>query len=283
MRPVSSSAWIRGGFARDFSERIAPAAEAAIWWRELPLWLFDDVGHLRRILTSRQLDAIVEAEVERSARRRLVRCGGRRWTSVTMAAAKNNGEQHNSSNVTVPFDDPTVLQRLRAGDAGAFDLVYNTYASALVRFVYSYVLSTAVAQDVVADTFAHLWDRREQVELKYGLKAYLFAAARFRARMALRSAGRVDRFLSRLAAEPEDEGADTTSLDVALDAPRLDAALRRALQALPVDRRRLVALRWYEGLTVPEIAHVLGLSVGAVEQRLLRTLRALRQILDARP
>jgi RNA polymerase sigma factor (sigma-70 family) len=68
-----------------------------------------------------------------------------------------------------------------------------------------------------------------------------------------------------------------------MDAVTLDAALRRAIETLPPDRRRLVALRWYEELTVPQIAHILGLTVGAVEQRLLRTLTALRKLLDPTP
>jgi RNA polymerase sigma-70 factor (ECF subfamily) len=196
-----------------------------------------------------------------------------------MSAAKNNGEQQNISNV---LDDATLLERLRAGDDAAFDVVYSTYASGLVRFAYSYVGSTAAAQDVVAETFAHLWDRHTTIDPQYGLKAYLFAAVHHRARMSLRSAGRADRFLSRFAAEPADDTPDVASLDAAIDAPQLDAALRRAIQTLPAERRRLVSLRWYEGLSVPQIAHVLGLTVGAVEQRLLRTLRTLRQVMDAR-
>jgi hypothetical protein len=55
------------------------------------------------------------------------------------------------------LDDPTLLECLRAGEESAFEIVYDACAASLLRFAYSYVRSTTVAQDVVADTFAHLY------------------------------------------------------------------------------------------------------------------------------
>jgi RNA polymerase sigma factor (sigma-70 family) len=47
--------------------------------------------------------------------------------------------------------------------------------------------------------------------------------------------------------------------------------------------RELLVLRYLEGLSNPEIAHVLGISVGAVMTRHTRALQRLRALFDAEP
>jgi RNA polymerase sigma factor (TIGR02999 family) len=51
--------------------------------------------------------------------------------------------------------------------------------------------------------------------------------------------------------------------DVAIDA--LEAALQR-LEALDERQARIVELRWFAGMTVPEVAHVLNVSQSTVEK-----------------
>jgi RNA polymerase sigma-70 factor (ECF subfamily) len=49
------------------------------------------------------------------------------------------------------------------------------------------------------------------------------------------------------------------------------------LQALPAEQRAALVLQSMEGLNNSEIAQVMGVSEGAVEQRLVRARAALRQ------
>lgn len=188
-----------------------------------------------------------------------------------------------NSEAAARLEHPALLDALHAGDEEAYNTIYLAYAAMLLRFAYSYVGSHAVAEDVVADTFVHLWERRAEIAPRFGLKAYLFAAVHNRARKVLRTDQRFARMVDRVQQDTSDDSADLPDIESSIDASVLNVTLRNAVAQLPEDRRRLIALRWYEGLTVPQIAHVLGLSVGAVEQRLLRTLNTLRKVLDSRP
>lgn len=58
------------------------------------------------------------------------------------------------------------------------------------------------------------------------------------------------------------------------------AALRAALEGLPVDVRAVLALQYAQGKTVSEIAATLGVSVGATKSRLFRARDALRKALE---
>lgn len=57
-------------------------------------------------------------------------------------------------------------------------------------------------------------------------------------------------------------------------------AIREALATLSEDHRVVVALRFYRGLTVPEIAAVIGAREGTVKSRLHHALRRLHARLD---
>ena len=57
-------------------------------------------------------------------------------------------------------------------------------------------------------------------------------------------------------------------------------ALRRAIAGLSPDHRQVVALRYFAGLTVPEVARTLGIREGTVKSRLHRALALLREQLD---
>ena len=55
--------------------------------------------------------------------------------------------------------------------------------------------------------------------------------------------------------------------------------IRRCLQTLPFEQRQAVVLRYYAGLTGPEIAGTLGWREGTVRSRLHRALARLRPLL----
>ncbi|WUN35889.1 SigE family RNA polymerase sigma factor [Kitasatospora sp. NBC_00315] len=62
----------------------------------------------------------------------------------------------------------------------------------------------------------------------------------------------------------------------AMGGTELRAVLWQALAKLPENQRTMLVLRYYEGKTDPEIADVLGISVGTVKSSIWRALRRLR-------
>jgi len=54
--------------------------------------------------------------------------------------------------------------------------------------------------------------------------------------------------------------------------------LRRCIEALPEKHRQIILLRFFEDASLPDIANVLGCSVGTVKSRLHHALDKLRQM-----
>jgi RNA polymerase sigma-70 factor (ECF subfamily) len=170
-------------------------------------------------------------------------------------------------------EDQELLERVRAGDRGAFDTIFRTYYAPLVRLAERLLRERAVAEEVVQDVMLELWRRRETFSLEDSLRVYLYRAARNRALNHLRHL-KVERrgephVIARASAAPR--------ADADLAEEELRSAVTRALDALPVPTREVFDMSRVGGLRYNEIAEALGISVKTVEARMGRALRALRE------
>jgi len=187
-----------------------------------------------------------------------------------------------------PLDAPTSVARddallaaIRRGDAAAFRQFYDAYAPALLRFATHVVASASDAEDVVHDVFLWCWTHRAELDIRGDVRIYLFAAVRRRALHTLRHERVVrakgDQFGAEVAGVAAAPG---TAADTALDADAMRAVIERALMQLSETQRRILLLRWREGLGYRDIAHILGTSTDAAKQQVSRLQRALRPLLE---
>ena len=165
-----------------------------------------------------------------------------------------------------------LLDRLRRGDEAAFDAIFRTWYPSLVRSAESIVRSRAVAEEVVQDVMLELWRRREELTLTGPLRAYLHQSARNRALNHLRH-GRTVRQSEPYVRPPT--AAPRT--DARVSSRELQAAVAEAMAELSPPQREVFEMSRRDGLTYPEIASVLDISVKTVEARMGRALRHLRE------
>src|SRR5260221_480955 len=79
------------------------------------------------------------------------------------------------------IDSPNLPESLAPGDIDAFHRAFDAYLDPLRRFVYTYVTSWEIAEELVNDAFLQLWRRLQEGDSVRALKAYLYTAARNRA------------------------------------------------------------------------------------------------------
>lgn len=179
--------------------------------------------------------------------------------------------------------DAAWVARIQQGDHAAFAALYEEYLPAMVGFTYRIVQSAAAAEDIVADVFVAVWQRRSTWMPRFGARAYLFHAVRMRALDTVRNAATAARLSGAALAEGESlgiAGPPPSVLDTLDDEARL-AAVDAAIARMPDMRRRIMELRWRHGLAIDEVAVVIGISRAAVDQHLSRGLRDLRHLFGA--
>jgi RNA polymerase sigma-70 factor (ECF subfamily) len=172
--------------------------------------------------------------------------------------------------------DAPLVARMRDGDVAAFDTLYHRYVERLYAFAFSYVRDGDVAEEVVQDVLCAMWERRAAWAPVGTLRAYLFSAVRYRALDVLRRQRDRQRLLD---IERDDDVLAATAMSSDVEANDVAASVQRAIAALPESRRRVLLLRWIDGLSYVDIAQVVGSSVKAVENQLNRTLKQLRTLL----
>ena len=185
-----------------------------------------------------------------------------------------------SDNETVSDNDALLVARIRASDDDAFAQLFHTYYKDLHRYATSLTRNAAIAEELVADMFVALWDRRDGWAIRDSVRAYLFTAVRHRVlhwhrRMRLEARYAADR-------------AEFPEMDMTIEVAPDDAAawnevvrlIRSAIAALPPRTREAYVLHRQDELTYGEVARIMGTSAKTVEKQVGAALRALRMALS---
>ncbi len=167
----------------------------------------------------------------------------------------------------------SLIERARAGDTAALEELLAEVAPAVRRFGVRMCKDPHDADDVLQDTLLTIATHLPEYEGRSSLTSWVFALTR--SACARRRRGAKNRPHESADALAERGDGNPTPAERAADR-ELGGALTRALDDLPDDYREVILLRDVEGLTAPEAAIALGISVDALKSRLHRAREALR-------
>jgi RNA polymerase sigma-70 factor (ECF subfamily) len=135
--------------------------------------------------------------------------------------------------------------------------------------------SRPLAEDLVSETFERALRARRRFDArKASEKTWLYSIALNLLRDDARRQAAETRALERAVPVPAGEHA------AAVEAVGERDSLARALEALSVEEREAIALRYGADLTVPEIARLTSEKLTTVEGRVYRALSKLRDVLE---
>jgi RNA polymerase sigma-70 factor (ECF subfamily) len=173
------------------------------------------------------------------------------------------------------------IQRIKAGDAESFWRLVEPHQQSLYAIAYSLLRNPADAAEIVQETMLKAFRRLDQLKEAHCLKSWLITIAINESRMRMRKRQE----------ESFDDRDSQSSLEAfkladwrntpsnALEQKEILGAVRRALQSLSSTSRDVFILRDIRGLTVSEVAGILGISEAKVNLRLHRARRQMRELL----
>lgn len=174
--------------------------------------------------------------------------------------------------------DAALVERIRQGDAGAFDEVHEAFNARLFTFLVRLSRRRDVAEDLLEETWLRLVKHASRLDPDTRLGAWLFTVARN-----LHVSYRRSRVLEDAAAESLltlwPAGIPTASPFEETAASELDRRIERALAAMPTASREVLLLVGVAGLDHAEAADVCGVTPQALRQRLHRAREALAKAL----
>ncbi len=175
---------------------------------------------------------------------------------------------------TPEFQETVLFNRLREGDAAAFDALFRMFYAELVVTANRFLRNQEEAEDLVQDLFFRLWSNRENLpENLSSVNGYLHRSARNRSLNVLRDQNRI----------PVDDEEISPNLAAGglpsdgLTQDDLRQRINQAIDRLPERCRLVFTMSKLEEMSQREIAESLGISVKTVENQMTRAYRFLRK------
>jgi len=159
--------------------------------------------------------------------------------------------------------------------------LFSTYHDRIYRYLLSLVHNPSEAEDLTQDTFLRAYSRRDSLRDPNAVRGWLYRIATHAC---------LDRLRQRVAHVSIDgeEGERTigslpsntpSALEIA-ERDETGACVQRCLDFLSDSYRAVILLYEAHSLTAPEIAELLGESVGTIKIRLHRARRKLQEIME---
>jgi RNA polymerase sigma-70 factor (ECF subfamily) len=173
-------------------------------------------------------------------------------------------------------DDDDLAKRIRRGDAGAFDVLFDRFAARLRGYLVGMVGDAATADDLLQETFLRVYHHIDRYEPRGTFAPWIFRIA---GNLAITEVRR--RRYRRTT--PLDRGPDPPCDSARADPAAIHAAgvrtreVESALTRLPEAQRAVVLLRVRDEMPLEEIARTLRVPVGTVKSRLHHAVKRLRE------
>ena len=166
-----------------------------------------------------------------------------------------------------------LVEKMKAGDRGSFNLLFRRYYSPLVRFCVRYVADADQAAEIVQDLFVKLWTNREKMAFNTSFESYMLRAVRNAAITFINK--------ERAHAETNEriyvDESDANDPSETLQSNNLEASYQKVLATMPEKRREVFLASRFEGMKYTEIAEKLGLSQKTVEAHMSAAIKQLRE------
>ena len=170
--------------------------------------------------------------------------------------------------------DEALMRAVRQGDLDSLSRLFERHHRPLFGYLYRMAGDRVTAEDLVQDVFVRVLKYRHTFRNEHSFERWLFQIAR--------NVGR-DFAGGRFTTEVLDDDMEIETGEPGPGAAferREDAALvRQALRRLPADKRELIVLSRYRGMTYDQLAELLQAEAGTIRVRLHRAIRQLGDIL----
>jgi len=168
-------------------------------------------------------------------------------------------------------EDELVMREVRAGDVGRLEELFDRHSPALFRYFMYLTSNRSVSEDLVQEVFFRILKYRHTYQPESSFRAWMYQVGR---NVYMDHIGRNKGEVA-LPEEASQVRSNETPADREFQRKQEAVLLRRALAAMPDEKREVLIMSRFQDLKYDEIAAVLKCEVGTVKVRVYRALREL--------
>lgn len=178
-------------------------------------------------------------------------------------------------------DYTEAVEKAKQGDQQAKEVLYIETCQHMFFLAKSIVKSDEEAMDIIHDSYICVFQKLDNIKNAAGFKSYLRTTVANRCKNYLRK--KKPLYLSDMTEDGEDfelEDIDGEIPDELLENKDVIECVRRVVESLPEEQRMCVILRYYDEMSLQEIADTLEVSLGTVKSRLSRASKKMRDEIE---
>jgi RNA polymerase sigma-70 factor (ECF subfamily) len=164
------------------------------------------------------------------------------------------------------------------GDQHAFSSIVDQYSTLMLRTASMIVGDRDIAEDVVQDALIQAWHHLGDLRNAGALRPWLMRIVVNQCISFKRRLARTTSFMRQALSEQETDLIAQAADDYKGRMER-DWDLAHAIETLPIKQRVVIVLHYYNGMTLPEMAHSLHISENTLKKRIQAALTNLRRML----
>lgn len=178
-------------------------------------------------------------------------------------------------------DYTEAVEKAKQGDQQAKEVLYTETCQHMFFLAKSIVKSDEEAMDIIHDSYICVFQKLDNIKNLSGFKSYLRTTVVNRCKNYLSK--KKPLYLSDMTEDGEDfelEDIDGEIPDELLENKDVIECVRRIVESLPEEQRMCVILRYYDEMSLQEIADTLEVSLGTVKSRLSRASKKMRDEIE---
>lgn len=181
--------------------------------------------------------------------------------------------------------EEALFDLVKTGDENAFEMLFKLFYHDLCQYAVIYVKAPEIAEDIVQETFIHIWEKRSTITIEHTTRGYLYKAIHNECINFLNK----DRVWKNRAQDIKEEillrhqavsqNLDPNMLDK-LVSDEIADKINVVLTSLPDQCRKIFLMSREDQITYQEISKKLNISLNTVKTQMRRALKRLHDDLD---
>ncbi|SEB17706.1 RNA polymerase sigma factor [Pedobacter hartonius] len=167
------------------------------------------------------------------------------------------------------INEKDLLRRLQSGDEAAFERLYRNYVDPVFRKTHYLTKSAQIAEELTQDVFLKIWERRASIDPEKSFGAFVH-------RIAQNLITDLYRRLLHDRALREHLVNSVTELYDPMAADTDRQLIWQALDSLPAQRKKVMALVKIEGRSYQEVSSLLGISPSTIRDHVVKGTKSLK-------
>lgn len=174
--------------------------------------------------------------------------------------------------------DVKLFQLMKQGDQGSFKELFSLYYHPLCNFAFLFVSDSQVAEEIVSDVFINIWQKKEKIEIKVGVKSYLYKSTKNR----IISYSRKHQ-IDVVSIEDYKDYKNIVTPETLLIKTEKENSFSEIVDMLPKKAGLVFRMHKVDGLKYREIAEILNVSPKTVENHMGNSIKHLRKLVIKHP